>query len=118
MEPVNLDVGMKLLHAVKELGLNVSRTSLDFLLSACVKAKDSPRAQQIWTEYESSGLLHNVLTSLRLVSFTWVRNKLRFHCTVEWWLDVSQRAVQAPFGQFDTIDQCACFNTLSNCFFP
>ncbi|XP_048534293.1 pentatricopeptide repeat-containing protein At4g04790, mitochondrial-like [Triticum urartu] len=66
MEPVNLDVGMELLRAVKELGLNVSRTSLDFLLSACVKAKDSQRAQQIWEEYESSGLPHNVLTSLRM----------------------------------------------------
>ncbi|CAM0947167.1 unnamed protein product [Alopecurus aequalis] len=66
MEPVNLDVGMELFHAVKELGLNVSRTSLDFLLSACVKAKDSERAQQIWTEYESSGLPYNVLTSLRM----------------------------------------------------
>jgi post-segregation antitoxin (ccd killing protein) len=70
MEPVNLDLGMELLRAVKELGLNVSRTSLDFLLSTCVKAKDSEHAQQIWTEYESSGLPHNVLTSLRLVSFT------------------------------------------------
>lgn len=66
MEPVNLDIGMELLHAVKELGLNVSRISLDFLLSACVKAKDSQRAQQIWTEYESAGLPHNVLTSLRM----------------------------------------------------
>lgn len=66
MEPVNLDLGMELLRAVKELGLNVSRTSLDFLLSTCVKAKDSEHAQQIWTEYESSGLPHNVLTSLRM----------------------------------------------------
>uniref|UniRef100_A0ACD5V7N1 Uncharacterized protein n=1 Tax=Avena sativa TaxID=4498 RepID=A0ACD5V7N1_AVESA len=66
MEPVNLDVGMELLRAVKELGLNVSRTSLDFLLSTCVKAKDSRRAQQIWEEYESSGLPHNVLTSFRM----------------------------------------------------
>ncbi|BAH91516.1 Os02g0132600 [Oryza sativa Japonica Group] len=66
MDPVNLDFGMKILHAVKELGLNVSRTSLDFLLSACVKAKDSNRAQLIWTEYESAGLPHNVLTSLRM----------------------------------------------------
>ncbi|KAE8779586.1 pentatricopeptide repeat-containing protein [Hordeum vulgare] len=66
MEPVNLDIGMVLLRAVKELGLHVSRTSLDFLLSACVKAKDSQRAQQIWEEYESSGLPHNVLSSLRM----------------------------------------------------
>jgi hypothetical protein len=66
MEITNLDLGMVLLHAVKELRLNVSRTSLDFLLSACVKSKNSQRAQQIWSEYESAGLLHNVLTSLRL----------------------------------------------------
>ena len=66
MEITNLDLGMVLLHAVKELGLNVSRTSLDFLLSACVKSKNSQRAQQIWSEYKSAGLPHNVLTSLRL----------------------------------------------------
>ncbi|KAL5207009.1 hypothetical protein ABZP36_031444 [Zizania latifolia] len=66
MEHANLDIGMELLHAVKELGLNVSRTSLDFLLSACVKAKDSNRAQLIWIEYKSAGLPHNVLTSLRM----------------------------------------------------
>ncbi|AQK68194.1 pentatricopeptide repeat-containing protein At4g04790, mitochondrial [Zea mays] len=66
METTNLDFGMVFLDAVKELGLNVSRTSLDFLLSACVKAKDLRRAQQIWTEYESAGLPHNVLSSLRM----------------------------------------------------
>uniref|UniRef100_A0A0D9VBU8 Pentacotripeptide-repeat region of PRORP domain-containing protein n=1 Tax=Leersia perrieri TaxID=77586 RepID=A0A0D9VBU8_9ORYZ len=66
MDPVNLDIGMEILQAVKELGFNVSRTSLDFLLSACVKAKDSNRAQLIWSEYESAGLPHNVLTSLRM----------------------------------------------------
>ncbi|GJM90129.1 hypothetical protein PR202_ga06379 [Eleusine coracana subsp. coracana] len=66
VEPTKLDLGMKLLHAIKDLGLNISRTSLDFLLSACVKAKDSQQAQKIWTEYESAGLPHNVLTSLRM----------------------------------------------------
>uniref|UniRef100_J3L9D1 PROP1-like PPR domain-containing protein n=2 Tax=Oryza brachyantha TaxID=4533 RepID=J3L9D1_ORYBR len=66
MDPVNLDIGMEILHSIKELGLNVSRTSLDFLLSACVKAKDSNRAQLIWSAYESAGLPHNVLTSLRM----------------------------------------------------
>ncbi|KAF0925028.1 hypothetical protein E2562_015336 [Oryza meyeriana var. granulata] len=66
MDPVNLDIGMEILHAVKELRLNVSRTSLDFLLSACVKAKDSNRAQLIWTEYKSAGFPHSVLTSLRM----------------------------------------------------
>ncbi|KAG8058049.1 hypothetical protein GUJ93_ZPchr0002g24635 [Zizania palustris] len=66
MEHANLDIGLELLHAVKELGLNVSRTSLDFLLSACVKANDSNRAQLILIEYKSAGLPHNVLTSLRM----------------------------------------------------
>jgi hypothetical protein len=66
MEPTNLDLGMKLLHSIKELGLNISRTSLDFLLSACAKAKNLRYAQKIWMEYEYSGLPHNVLTSLRL----------------------------------------------------
>nr|XP_034598491.1 pentatricopeptide repeat-containing protein At4g04790, mitochondrial isoform X3 [Setaria viridis] len=66
MEITNLDLGMVLLHAVKELGLNVSRTSLDFLLSACVKLKNLQCAQQIWSEYESAGVSHNVLTSLRM----------------------------------------------------
>ena len=70
MEITNLDLGMVFLDAVKELGLNVSRTSLDFLLSASVKAKNLRRAQQIWSEYESAGLPHNVLTSLRFNSFT------------------------------------------------
>ncbi|KAL6888546.1 hypothetical protein ACP4OV_009572 [Aristida adscensionis] len=65
-EPVNSDLGIKLLHAVKELGLDVSRTSLDFLLSTCVKAKDSKHAQEIWIEYESAGFPRNVLTSLRM----------------------------------------------------
>ncbi|CAD6248178.1 unnamed protein product [Miscanthus lutarioriparius] len=66
MEITNLDIGMVFLDAVKELGLNVSRTSLDFLLSASVKAKNLRRAQQIWSEYESAGLPHNVLASLRM----------------------------------------------------
>lgn len=70
VEPTNLDLGMKLLYAIKDLGLNISRTSLDFLLSACVKAKDSKQAQKIWTEYESASLPHNVLTSLRLNSLS------------------------------------------------
>ncbi|TVU33514.1 hypothetical protein EJB05_25337 [Eragrostis curvula] len=66
LEPTNLDLGMKLLHAIKELGLTISRTSLDFLLSACVKAKDSHHAWKIWAEYKSAGLPRNVLTSLRM----------------------------------------------------
>nr|CAB3448767.1 unnamed protein product [Digitaria exilis] len=66
MEITNLDLGMVLLHGVKDLGLNVSRTSLDFLLSACVKLKSSRHTQQIWSEYESAGLSPNVLTSLRM----------------------------------------------------
>uniref|UniRef100_A0A6V7QU75 PROP1-like PPR domain-containing protein n=1 Tax=Ananas comosus var. bracteatus TaxID=296719 RepID=A0A6V7QU75_ANACO len=66
-EPVNLKIGMQLLRAIKEeLGLQLSRTSLDFLLSTCVKAKDAKCAWEIWLEYETSGLLYNVLTFLRM----------------------------------------------------
>ncbi|XP_020103788.1 pentatricopeptide repeat-containing protein At4g04790, mitochondrial-like isoform X2 [Ananas comosus] len=66
-EPVNLKIGMQLLRAIKEeLGLQLSRTSLDFLLSTCVKAKDAKCAWEIWSEYETSGLLYNVLTFLRM----------------------------------------------------
>jgi hypothetical protein len=55
-EATDLDLGMDLLHSIKELGLNISRTSLDFLLSACAKAKNSQLAQKIWMEYEYAGL--------------------------------------------------------------
>jgi hypothetical protein len=86
----DLDFGMDLLHSIKELGLNISRTSLDFLLSACAKAKNSQLAQKIWMEYEYAGLPHNVLTSLRLnlLSHTLSQDFLKhfFHHMVHLWI--------------------------------
>ncbi|KAF3337055.1 pentatricopeptide repeat-containing protein [Carex littledalei] len=67
MESVKVETCMQLLHALKEeLGFQVSRTSLDFLLSMCVKARDSKTAMIVWKEYESAGLPYNVLTKLRM----------------------------------------------------
>ncbi|XP_020593997.1 pentatricopeptide repeat-containing protein At4g04790, mitochondrial isoform X2 [Phalaenopsis equestris] len=66
-ETTNLEIGLELLRAIKEeLHLCVSRISLDFLLSTCVKAKDALRAQLVWSEYEVAGLPYNILTFLRM----------------------------------------------------
>jgi hypothetical protein len=70
MEPVKLEIGMQLLDALKkELGFDASRTSLDFLLSMCVKARDSTTAMVVWKEYEEAGLHYNVVTKLRFISY-------------------------------------------------
>lgn len=61
----NLNSGFELLQAVKELGLHPSRTCLDFLLSACVKAENSQMAWLVWSEYEIAGLAYNALTFIR-----------------------------------------------------
>ncbi|XP_077219866.1 pentatricopeptide repeat-containing protein At4g04790, mitochondrial-like [Tasmannia lanceolata] len=67
IEPTDLEIGLDLLQAVKEeVGLCPSRTSLDFLLSACVGAKDPDSARLIWDEYPKAGLPFNILTSLRM----------------------------------------------------
>ncbi|OVA11163.1 Pentatricopeptide repeat [Macleaya cordata] len=66
-EPTALEIGLDLLRAIKEeVGLRPSRTSLDFLLAACVSAKDGPHAWLIWEEYQKAGLLYNVLSFLRM----------------------------------------------------
>lgn len=66
-EPTDLETGLDLLRAIKEvLDLHPSRTSLDFLLSACASAKDPQRAQLIWEEYQEAGFPFNVLTKLRM----------------------------------------------------
>ncbi|KAL8146938.1 pentatricopeptide repeat-containing protein At4g04790, mitochondrial-like [Apium graveolens] len=66
-EPVDLQIGLNLLQAIKkELGLYPSRKSLDFLLTACAKAKDLHSCFLIWQEYEEAGLPYNVLTFLRM----------------------------------------------------
>ncbi|CAN6458007.1 unnamed protein product [Victoria cruziana] len=69
MDPADVEIGLSLLQGVKEdVGLAPSRTSLDFLLSTCVGAKDAHSARLIWKEYEKANIPFNVLTSLRYVS--------------------------------------------------
>ncbi|KAI3983157.1 hypothetical protein MKX01_030879 [Papaver californicum] len=66
-EPTAVEVGLDFLRAIKEdVDLHPSRTSLDFLLSACASAKDAKRAWLIWEEYQKAGLLYNVLSYLRM----------------------------------------------------
>ncbi|XP_068668087.1 pentatricopeptide repeat-containing protein At4g04790, mitochondrial-like isoform X2 [Aristolochia californica] len=66
-EPIDLDIALSLLQIMKdELKLQPSRTSLDFLLSACASAKDPHRAWQVWGEYGKACLPMNILTYLRL----------------------------------------------------
>ncbi|KAK2984793.1 hypothetical protein RJ640_004618 [Escallonia rubra] len=66
-EPSNVQIGLDLLQAIKEdFGLHPSRKTLDFLLSACVKAKDLQSAFLIWKEYQTAGLPYNVLSFLRM----------------------------------------------------
>lgn len=67
MEPTDVQFGLDLLQAIKEdIGIRPSRKSLDFLLSACVSAKDLERSYLVWKEYETAGLPYNVLTSVRM----------------------------------------------------
>lgn len=73
-EPLDVQFGLDLLEAIKENGIQPSRRSLDFLLSACVFAKDLERSYIVWEEYQNAGLPYNVLTSVRLVALdypTW-----------------------------------------------
>ncbi|KAK1304036.1 Pentatricopeptide repeat-containing protein [Acorus calamus] len=65
MDSPDLEVGLKILQHLKELKIRPSRTSLDFLLCACVTARDSQSAQMIFKEYPSAGFPFNVLTYLR-----------------------------------------------------
>ncbi|KAL4201457.1 hypothetical protein AMTRI_Chr02g216180 [Amborella trichopoda] len=66
-DPADVEIGLELLQAMKEnLNLCPSRTSLDFLLSACVHVKNPHYAQLVWDEYRKAGLPYNVLTSLRM----------------------------------------------------
>ncbi|KAK6132919.1 hypothetical protein DH2020_033303 [Rehmannia glutinosa] len=66
-EPRDMQFGLNLLQAIKEeLGVQPSRKSLDFLLSACVTAKDSKASFVIWKEYETAGLPYNVLSFVRM----------------------------------------------------
>ncbi|EPS70908.1 hypothetical protein M569_03851, partial [Genlisea aurea] len=69
-EPKKVQFGLSLLEAVKKT-INggppqVTRKGLDFLLSACVRAKDSAAASLIWKEYEAADLPYNVLSFVRM----------------------------------------------------
>ncbi|KAK1407047.1 hypothetical protein QVD17_38657 [Tagetes erecta] len=67
MEPTDVQFGLDLLQAIKEdIGIRPSRKSLDFLLSACVNAKDLERSYIVWSEYQTAGLPYNVLSYVRM----------------------------------------------------
>ncbi|XP_044465617.1 pentatricopeptide repeat-containing protein At4g21880, mitochondrial isoform X2 [Mangifera indica] len=66
-EPVDLQIGLDLFQVIKnDLGIAPSRKCLDFLLSACVSAKDLQTSHLIWKEYEKAGLPYNVFSLLRM----------------------------------------------------
>ncbi|GFP89983.1 pentatricopeptide repeat-containing protein at4g21880 mitochondrial [Phtheirospermum japonicum] len=63
----DMQFGLDLLQAIKEeLGVRPSRKSLDFLLAACVSAKDSKASFVVWKEYETASLPYNVLSFVRM----------------------------------------------------
>ncbi|KAL1196375.1 Pentatricopeptide repeat-containing protein [Cardamine amara subsp. amara] len=66
-EPTKVKLGMDLLRFMKEeLGFVPSRKILDFLLHACVNAKDMQNGLLVWKEYRSAALPCNVLSFLRM----------------------------------------------------
>lgn len=66
-DSTHLQIGLDLLRVIKdELCLPPSRKCLDFLLSACVNAKDLHSSLLVWKEYQSAGLPYNVLSFLRM----------------------------------------------------
>ncbi|KAJ0264912.1 Pentatricopeptide repeat-containing protein [Hirschfeldia incana] len=66
-EPTDVKLGMALLRYIKEeLGFVPSRKCLDFLLHACVNAKDMTNGLLVWKEYQSAALPCNVLSFLRM----------------------------------------------------
>lgn len=69
-EPSDVELGLDLVSFMKEeLGLCPSRKCLDFLLHACVNAKDKQNALLVWKEYQFAELPYNVLSYLRQVLF-------------------------------------------------
>ncbi|XP_050369778.1 pentatricopeptide repeat-containing protein At4g04790, mitochondrial isoform X2 [Argentina anserina] len=66
-ESTSLQFGLDLLHAMKsELDLTPSRKCLDFLLHACVSAKDLQSSLFVWKEYQAAGLPYNIISFLRM----------------------------------------------------
>ncbi|CAH2078331.1 unnamed protein product [Thlaspi arvense] len=65
-EPSDVKLGLDLVSFLKEeLGFCPSRKYLDFLLHACVNAKDKHNAWLVWKEYQFAGLPYNVINYLR-----------------------------------------------------
>ncbi|KAJ0239383.1 Double-stranded RNA-binding domain [Hirschfeldia incana] len=65
-EPSDVKLGVDLLSFMQEeLRLCPSRKGLDFLLHACVNAKDKQTALVVWKEYQFAELPYNVLNYLR-----------------------------------------------------
>ncbi|XP_020534563.1 pentatricopeptide repeat-containing protein At4g21880, mitochondrial isoform X2 [Jatropha curcas] len=66
-ESTYLQIGLDLFQVIKnELCFSPSRKSLDFLLSACVKARDLQNCRMIWKEYPAAGYPYNVMSYLRM----------------------------------------------------
>ncbi|KAL1201774.1 Pentatricopeptide repeat-containing protein [Cardamine amara subsp. amara] len=66
-EPSDVKLGLDLVSFMKEeLELCPSRKCLDFLLHACVNAKDKQNALLVWKEYQFAELPYNVLNYLRM----------------------------------------------------
>ncbi|XP_047340801.1 pentatricopeptide repeat-containing protein At4g04790, mitochondrial-like [Impatiens glandulifera] len=66
-EAVDVQFGIDLLKAIKEkVGIEPSRKGLDFLLTACARAKDLNACHLIWKEYPKAGLPYNILSFLRM----------------------------------------------------
>ncbi|GLT65444.1 hypothetical protein SLA2020_378760 [Shorea laevis] len=66
-EPADVQFGVDLLQAIKsDIGISPSRKCLDFILNACVKAKDLQNSLLIWKEYEIAGLPYNIFNFLRM----------------------------------------------------
>lgn len=67
-DPTYLQMGLDLLRVVKnDFGITPSRKCLDFLLHACVNAKDLRNSKLVWKEYKEAGLPYNILNFLRWV---------------------------------------------------
>ncbi|KAJ8754661.1 hypothetical protein K2173_010752 [Erythroxylum novogranatense] len=67
LEPTHLQFGLDLLQAIKdEFGVFPSRKCLDFMLNACIKAKNLQSSILIWKEYQAAGMPYNVLSYLRM----------------------------------------------------
>lgn len=78
-EPIDLQLGLDMLEIMKDVIRVVpSRKCLDFLLSACAKAKDLDHSLFIWKEYEAAGYPYNTMNYLKYLTLVLVYNALNF----------------------------------------